>query len=166
MPLVHERWESTGHRRGCSGASGKSGTHLRRPPGVPPLPRLLLVDDEPAILRSYALLLQSRPSLAGVEVATARTPAEAATALRAGGLALVLSDHDLRSAWTGVDVLREAAHLDPQARRVLVSGHEPATMERLVDGRIVQAFVPKTHPAEFLDRVERELRASPLWTGA
>ncbi len=78
--------------------------------------RILLVDDDPAILRTFARQLN------GHEVLTASGVGEA-RAILTGDLVpdVVLTDYFMPDG-TGIDVLREAQRRCPEARRYIASG--------------------------------------------
>jgi EAL domain-containing protein (putative c-di-GMP-specific phosphodiesterase class I) len=65
---------------------------------------VLLVDDDPAVLASYARVLRRD----GYQVATADSPEAAAAALRAGGVDVVITDMHLLHGHTGLEVLEVA----------------------------------------------------------
>lgn len=116
--------------------------------------RVLLVDDDASLLRSYCALLDD----VDAELLTATTPEDAMAAIRRAPLALVVSDHNLRASLTGADVLRYAAREQPDARRLLLSGEDPVTLAALVDGARIHDFLEKAAPpAAFTARIQHEL---------
>ncbi len=78
--------------------------------------RILLVDDDPAILRTFARQLN------GHEVLTASGVGEARAALEGFHPDVVLTDYSMPDG-TGLDVLREAQRQCPEARRYVASGN-------------------------------------------
>lgn len=101
--------------------------------------RVLLVDDEPPILRSLARLLTFEP----YELASAACASDALRLLRDGDTAVILSDYDLGGV-DGVELLREARNLAPDTSRILFSGHiDIELLRRAVNGGEVYRFVTK-----------------------
>lgn len=80
--------------------------------------RVLIVDDEPPILRSVARLLAFEPW----QVVTAGSGDEALARLAEGETAVILSDYRM-AGMLGVELLREARRLSPDTSRILFSGH-------------------------------------------
>lgn len=104
--------------------------------------RVLLVDDEPPILRSLTRLLAFEP----YELASAVTAADALRLLSEHDTAVILSDYDLGGigAVGGVDLLREARTRTPDTSRILFSGHiDIDLLRRAVNGGEVYRFVTK-----------------------
>ena len=88
--------------------------------------RVLVVDDDPAVLRLLATALTSR----GYEVAVARGARQALEAARSSlpaGPDLVISDV-LMPEMSGVELMREIARLCPSAAALFISGN-PGAME-------------------------------------
>jgi DNA-binding NtrC family response regulator len=87
---------------------------------VTQLPVLLLVDDDPRLLRALGIALSRRFTLL-----TAPNVEEATLTLRAFRVQAVVTDFHLPDG-TGLDVLREASASSPAALRVLMSASEDA----------------------------------------
>ncbi len=101
--------------------------------------RVLLVDDEPPILRSLTRLL----AFEAYELASAANAADALRLLRADDTAVILSDYDLGGVG-GVELLREARAITPDTSRILFSGHiDIELLRRAVNGGEVYRFVTK-----------------------
>lgn len=104
--------------------------------------RILLVDDELAVLRALARLFGRR----GHEVRTVAS-AEAALPLLEQFLPdVVISDFKM-GGMTGVDLLRVVKRRLPNARRVLLSGYAE------VDGAFDAIFIHKPYSSQDLLRV-------------
>lgn len=82
----------------------------------PPLPRLLLLDDDSESLTSLERLLKSR-----FAVSAFSTPADALKALQAREFDVVLSDQRM-PLMNGVDFLATTMKIQPNASRVLITG--------------------------------------------
>lgn len=80
-------------------------------------PCVLCVDDEPRILFALKALLRSQ-----YEVLTANDGAAALEIMRQRPVNVLISDQRMPN-MTGVEVLREAKHIQPQAIRLLLTGY-------------------------------------------
>jgi CheY-like chemotaxis protein len=79
--------------------------------------RVLLVDDEPAILR----LLQTILALAEFEVQTSPSAADAMQRLKADRFDVVLTDMRMETLTAGYDVVNAAAKLEPRPKIVILT---------------------------------------------
>jgi DNA-binding NtrC family response regulator len=104
--------------------------------------RILIVDDEPGVLRALERLFRRN----GHEVRTAAHAAEALASLEEHAPEVVISDF-LMAGMTGVEFLRQVAARTPAARRVLLSGYAE------VDGQIDALFIRKPYDAKELLRL-------------
>jgi two-component system probable response regulator PhcQ len=89
--------------------------------------RVLIVDDEPAILNSLKRLLRAVPCAYGnsvypLEVETFDTPAGALERAAHTPFDLVLTDYRM-PVMDGVEMLRELRRLQPDATRLILSGY-------------------------------------------
>jgi DNA-binding NtrC family response regulator len=82
-------------------------------------PVVLLVDDEDMILTSIRTLLLLE---ADYEVVCFTNPAEAARHLESNPVDITVSDY-MMPGLTGIQLLAEAKRLQPEATRVLLTGH-------------------------------------------
>ncbi len=103
--------------------------------------RVLLVDDEPGVLRALERLFRKR----GHEVRTASSGGAALTVLESYAPDVVVSDF-LMDGMTGAELLRVVARRLPAARRILLSGFAD------VDGPIDATFLRKPYDARDLLR--------------
>lgn len=81
------------------------------------MPRVLLVDDEPAILR----LLQTVLALADFEVVASRSAADAVLCLQQERFDLVLTDMRMETVTAGYDVVKAALQLQPRPKIVILT---------------------------------------------
>jgi DNA-binding NtrC family response regulator len=79
--------------------------------------RIMVVDDEPVILRAVELALESED----IEVETYSDPEDAIKRLRVANFDLVISDYRM-PAMNGVDFLCTAKSLQPDSMRMVLSG--------------------------------------------
>ena len=80
--------------------------------------RLLFVDDEAQILRSYRLVFERQ----GYEVVTTTSPHEALELLRAGPEFQLMGADYRMPAMNGVELFEKAREIAPRTHRVLISG--------------------------------------------
>ena len=110
----------------------------------PALPDVLVVDDEPLMLRAIALLLEGRAHPTCVA-----SGAEALSVLARRACACVLSDEDMPG-MRGEILLGHVAARMPEARRVLMSGRSPEWVEGALTSGRLHAFLDKPFSAEAL----------------
>lgn len=104
------------------------------------LPRLLLVDDDPIVLRALARVLRSR-----FEIVTAVDAHQADLQLDRSRFDAVVTDFDLpREGGDGVWVLERARAKQPSARRVLLSGNDIESVPSHLATGLIHAFVWKS----------------------
>lgn len=87
--------------------------------------RICIVDDDFLFTQMLPRLLTR--SLAAPEIVfyPARSFGEARELLAKQRVDVILSDYDLKTLETGLDVLEHAAQVAPEALRILISGHLP-----------------------------------------
>jgi CheY-like chemotaxis protein len=105
------------------------------------MPRILVVDDEPAICWALAQLFTRE----GYAVQAVESGAEALALLGQQRFSHVLLDAKLRD-MDGLDVARQAGRLDPRARVFLISAYyypdDPVIDRALAEG-VIHGFIPK-----------------------
>ncbi len=115
------------------------------------LPRVLLVDDEPLLLRALARMLRNAP----LRVVSANTAEEALELLEAMSYAVVVSDLSLPG-MDGLELLGLVRERWPAAGRLLLTGHGPE-LERIgVPARHgVRVLCKPCAPEAFCEAVQR-----------
>lgn len=116
--------------------------------GAAPSPRLalriLVVDDDPLMTdllpRKLLRVIAAPPPL----VLTASTPEEGIRLATIERPDVVLSDYNLRSSLTGLDVLDAVRRSHPLAVRVLFSAHTRTEIGPSIDAADIHGFVEKT----------------------
>lgn len=81
--------------------------------------KVLIVDDEPAVLITYRLILEQQ----GYEVAACGTSKEALAAVNAQNFDLILTDYSLEQQHTGFEVIERARAKDPSVPSLLLTGY-------------------------------------------
>jgi len=115
---------------------------------------ILVVDDEDSIRDALARFLVKR----GYRVRTARTGEQALQEIKDGGAALLLLDVRMPG-MSGVDVVPEALHLDPDLAIVMLSGATDATSAAICMQRGALDYLTKPiELAELAGAIERALR--------
>jgi DNA-binding NtrC family response regulator len=114
--------------------------------GDPAVPLILVVDDEPLLLRSLRRILQSD----GHRVALAETPGEVDPVIPDPSLAAVLLDLKLRGV-SGLDLLERIKRERPEVEVVMMTGH--ATVESAVGCMRRGAFDYLEKPFDDVHRV-------------
>ena len=108
---------------------------------TPPL-RICIVDDDFLFTDMLPRLLRRTVTAPELAIVTARSPQDAREVLAKESFDVILSDFDLKTIETGLDVLQHAAKVAPGALRILLSGHLPHEIPRL-DAPPYDAFVAK-----------------------
>ncbi len=106
------------------------------------MPRILVVDDDPETCRFMRELLQEP----GREIETALAPEEALAQLEKGRFDLVLSDINLGTTRSGLDLLRAFKARDPEVEVVLISAF--GTLETALEAVQAGAFDFVSKPVE------------------
>ena len=116
--------------------------------------RVLLVDDDPLILRAFKRDL----SKTEIELTILSSPAEGLDELRNNHYALVLSDYQMPG-MDGIEFLKEVSLLNPDAVRILISGRADFEMAIRVINKVgLFNFVAKPwDPLELRDTIRRAL---------
>lgn len=123
-------------------------------PATPPDNAILVVDDDAAIRDTLSRFLVKR----GYRTLTAASGTEALERLKQGGIALMLLDVRLPGL-SGIDVVPEALHLDPNVAIVMLSAVGDATSAAICMQRGAMDYLTK--PIELSDlanAIERALR--------
>ena len=101
------------------------------------LPRLLIVDDDPQVLRVAERLLRS-----DWRIETANNAADAVMMLQTRRYDAVLSDFEMPGQ-NGLWLLKAARQFQPAARRVLFSGSSPSDLSDHLRSGLLHCFVSK-----------------------
>ena len=115
-----------------------------------PPPRLILVDDDPALVRVVAAMARdaypSEEELAidmACTIEAAREHVQRAAAAGEKRVVVVSDFHVPPSSTTGIQLLQEAARLLPAGRLVLMTGRDPEELADLLCEVRLDAFVEK-----------------------
>ena len=120
--------------------------------------RILVADDEEYIVRVVSFKLES----AGYEVVEAIDGADAWSKVRAGGIDLVLTDHQM-PLMTGLE-LAGRINADPATRHIpvimLTARGFRLDAEEIVASRIVELIAKPFSPRGLLDRIRETLESA------
>lgn len=102
-------------------------------------PKILIVDDDPLILSLLEVTLASN----GHEVVQAKDGNEAVTILEKSTVALIICDQFMPG-MTGIEVMQRAQDLQPDAVRIMLTGHKDSDMAiNAINIGHVQHFITK-----------------------
>lgn len=127
--------------------------------------RVLLIDDEQAILEGLAMLLD----IESIETASACDRSSATTLLAGGFYPVIFADLCLKTTDEGLQLLDDIKRLSPKSRIVTISGYVTPEMEVEVQRRGASIVLHKPMTAddilaaigELLAEIEREAEAAP-----
>ncbi len=117
--------------------------------------RLLLVDDEEGILRALQRLFKQTDA----EIMTAPGGEKALEILRSESISMIISDQRMPG-MTGVELLRRARDIQPDAVRILLTGYADidATVKAINDGAVRYYFNKPWDDEFLLSRVVESLQ--------
>jgi len=104
--------------------------------------RVLLVDDEPAILNALRRMLPSP-----WEAVTAGSAGDAAVLLDGSAFDVVITDFNLPD-HNGAWLLHRTSAMRPHALRVLMSASQPPQLVADIESGLVQKWLPKPFSAD------------------
>jgi len=118
-------------------------------------PTVLIVDDEPDILESLKLLIDSE--LPEVRVLTASSGPNALQLLRSGGVRLIISDYRMPG-MDGFEFISQARKIQPGIPTIMMTAYpDPRLAARAVDELGVGLFIAKPFDLNYLVSVVRSL---------
>lgn len=123
--------------------------------GVPSSATVLLVDDDPNLLRGVCRALHKQP----FNLVTARSAEEALTIVKARPIAVIVSDERMPGK-SGTELLAWIAKHCPEIVRIVLTGHTTpeTTMRAVNEGRVFRFFSKPCNPLELglalLDGIE------------
>lgn len=122
------------------------------------LPKVLCVDDEPALLRSLRWLLRGE-----FEVTIASDPAQALAMLGADRFDVILSDQRMPG-MTGTEFLQQAKVRAPHAMRLLLTGYADfgAVVSALNDGDVFRYISKPWDNAKLIHAVQEAARLARM----
>ena len=124
------------------------------PKEAPKAQRVLVVDDETAVLTTYRLILEQQ----GYSVTASLSSKEAKEAIGKNTFDLILCDYSLEQQHTGFEVIAAARERNPQVPSILLTGY--ATVETAEEARKKQIGVlfKPIDIKEFLATISQMLR--------
>lgn len=122
------------------------------------LGKVLVVDDEPALLRAMERLLKA----SGYEVLTAVDGGDAVRILRDGGLDVVISDISMPGT-NGVDLLRYSRMVEPDVPVILVTGAPSVeTAIKALDYGAYKYLLKPVKPAELKEVMQKAAQMAQM----
>lgn len=120
------------------------------------LPRqtVLVVDDEPAVLLTYRMILEQK----GYLVLTAASSVEAIRAIQEHPIGLLLCDLSLEEQHTGFEVIDFIRRHQPDARSVLLTGYAGKDVSDQAEKNGVAVLFKPIDIHEFLGAIDAQLR--------
>jgi DNA-binding NtrC family response regulator len=118
--------------------------------------RVLVVDDEPAVLLTYRMILEQK----GYEVNTATCSRDARAALDQGGTDLLLCDLSLEEQHSGFDVIEYARQTHPEMRSVMLTGYATKEIADRAEREGIPVLFKPIDIEEFLGTIAAQLRSA------
>jgi DNA-binding NtrC family response regulator len=116
--------------------------------------RVLVVDDEAAVLLTYRLILERQ----GYEVLACGTSVQAIAAVENGRFDVVLCDYSLEEQHTGFEVISAARKLDPEVPAALLTGYATKETADEAASRGIGVMFKPIEIEEFLSTTSNMLR--------
>jgi DNA-binding NtrC family response regulator len=117
--------------------------------------RLLLVDDEPALLLTYGKILERH----GYHVTTADSVASAFAQLQASVFEVLICDLTLGGGQSGFEVIDLAVVLYPSIRAILLTGFADPRIEAEAASKGVEVLIKPVDIRQLLQTISRVLEA-------
>ncbi len=118
--------------------------------------RILVVDDEPAVLLTYRMILEQK----SYDVTVATSSRDARVALDRGGLDLMLCDLSLEEQHSGFDVIEYARRTHPEMRSVLLTGYATKEIADQAEREGIPVLFKPIDIEEFLSTIAAQLRSA------
>ncbi len=118
--------------------------------------RILVVDDEPAVLLTYRMILEQK----GYDVTVATCSRDACAALDKGGLDLMLCDLSLEEQNSGFEVIEYARQTHPEMRSVLLTGYATKDIADRAERESIPVLFKPIDIEEFLNTIAAQLRSA------
>ncbi len=120
--------------------------------------RLLLADDEPALLSLFRKVLEQ----AGFEVVTATDGADALATIQGGGIELLVTDIEMPH-MTGLELLRQVRQQVPTLPVIIMTGGSALkTVPTAVGLGVTQFLLKPVLPLQLVTTVRQVLARHPL----
>lgn len=116
--------------------------------------RVLVVDDEPAVLTTYRMILEQK----GYEVIPAPSSLEARRVLDSEKLDLMLCDLSLEEEDSGFEILEYARRRQPALPSLLLTGYASRDVTDRAQRDGISVLFKPIDIQEFLDAITTELR--------
>jgi two-component system response regulator HupR/HoxA len=130
---------------------------LRGTQGPTPRPVVLLVDDEPDVLRATAMLLKKR--LNDVEIVTAADGYEALAALGKRPVAVIVTDYRMPG-MNGIEFLQKALSVAPSTPSIMITAFGEALTPAENAARPIAVLRKPFSPEDLLGAVRQAMDGS------
>lgn len=127
-----------------------------------PVSNVLLVDDDPNLLRGVCRALRSQP----FQILTARSAEEAIAVVKAHPIGVIVSDERMPGI-SGTELCAWVARYYPEIVRIVLTGHTTpeTTMRAVNEGRVFRFFSKPCNPAELAFSIQDGLELHAAATG-
>jgi CheY-like chemotaxis protein len=113
---------------------------------MPNRPRIMVVDDEPAVLLTYSAILEQQ----GYAVTALKSAQEAKAALEAQHFDVLLCDLTLERRSSGFEVIDHAVRVDSGTHCILLTGYATDEISREAEQKNVQVVFKPVQIEELL----------------
>ena len=131
----------------------KGGKQQRVPVRTSKAKKVLVVDDEPAVLSTYRLILEQT----GYDTVAAATSREAIRAIHEHDFDLILSDFSLEQQHTGFEVIEAAKKKNEQVPCCILTGYATLETADQAEGRGIGILYKPIDIQEFLQTTSKLL---------
>ena len=112
---------------------------------------ILIVDDEPAVVYTLRCILEK----VGYQVSSAETIQQVETQLRAGPVDVILCDLGLTGGESGIEVLKKATLIQPDAGQVMLTGYAPQDTIDSLEAKGIAVFMKPVEMGRLLPELRR-----------
>ncbi len=117
-------------------------------------PRILIVDDEPAVLVTYHMILEQH----GFAVTAVNSTSAALAALEDGSFNVIVCDLQLETQHGGFDIIDQARGRDPKVPAVLLTGYATSEAAEEAGKKGITLVFKPVDIQEFLPLLENMAR--------
>jgi DNA-binding NtrC family response regulator len=112
---------------------------------------ILIVDDEPAVVYTLRCILEK----VGYTVSSAETMAQVESQLRSEPVDVILCDMGLAGGESGLEALKRAAEIQPDAGQVMLTGYAPTETIESLEAMGIAVFIKPVEMSRLLPELRR-----------